>query len=329
MRQYQNKLQYLENIYQKIKNGYQISFEEAIFIVEKYDADDILKYAGQICDYFNNKKAELCSIVNAKSGACSENCRFCAQSLHNKTNIKIYGLIDKDQVLRYIEYCLSNGVNKISLVTSGRKLERHDFIKLLEIYKCLCVFKHLHICASHGELTFEMAKALKHSGVKTYHHNLETSSNFFKQICTTHSFEDRILTIKNCIKAKLEVCSGGIIGMGETREDRIRMFIELRQLGVKSIPINILTPIKGTPLESMMPLEKDEIIKMFGICRMINAQSTIRFAGGRSVLDRNVQLQLLKGGVNAAITGDLLTTCGISIQEDKALFKEAGLTILN
>lgn len=318
---------YLKDICEDVVRGYNICFEEAMYIVEKYDADTILKHAGRICSYFKKNKAELCSVLNARSGACSENCKFCSQSSYNKADIKIYGLIDKEQVLNYAEYCLSKGVYKFSLVTSGRKLEALDFNKVLEIYKCLSYYNNLHICASHGELTVEMAIALKNANVKTYHCNLETSSNFFKQICTTHSFEDKIATIKNCIQAGLQVCSGGIIGMGESRQDRISMFIQLRELGIKSIPINILSPIKGTPLESVAPLEKDEILKMYGICRLINAQSTIRFAGGRSILDKSSQLQLLKDGVNAAITGDLLTTCGISIEDDKVLFKEAGLLL--
>ena len=327
MSKYDHDLNYLRDICGDIVNGHNISFEEAMHIVEKYSADTMIEYTGQIRSYFKKNKGELCSVLNARSGACSENCKFCAQSAHYKTEIKIYGLLDKEHVLNFAEYCVSKGIKKFSLVTSGRKLEPLVFKEVLDIYGSLSRYKHFHICASHGELSLEMAKALKDQGVKTYHHNLETSSSFFKHICTTHSYEDRISTIKNCIQAGLAVCSGGIIGMGEKREDRINMFIQLRELGIKSIPINILTPIKGTPFEDMEPLKDDEITKMYCICRLINPQSTIRFAGGRSILARDIQLQLLKSVVDAAITGDLLTTCGISVEDDKKLFRDAGLSV--
>ena len=317
----------IETIYEDICEGCKIEFEDAINIVEKYESDIILEYAGKICRYYKGNRAEFCSVLNAKSGACPENCKFCAQSAHHKTDIKVYPLISSDVALEFAKQCEKERIKKFSLVTSGRKLSSDDFKKITKIYKCLVVGTCSHICASHGELTYEMALSLKKAGVKTYHHNLETSREYFASICTTHTYDDKVNTIKNCLKAGLEICSGGIIGMGEKREDRIKMFFDLRNLGIKSIPINILSPIKGTSLENIKPLEKEEILKMYGVCRFINPNSIIRFAGGRTILDRESQVKLLKGGVNAAITGNFLTTCGLSVKDDRAIFKEAGLDI--
>lgn len=274
------------------------------------------------------KKVSLCSIMNAKSGQCSEDCKYCAQSSHYKTNIDEYSLISKDEVIRRAKENISYGVKQFSLVTSGKGLTENDFDNIIEIYKDLSItFPELKLCASHGIISYEQAIELKEAGVTTYHHNLETSKRLYKEICTTHSYNDRINTILNAQKAGLSVCSGGIIGMGETIFDRINMAFELKKLNIMSIPINILNPVKGTPYENKKKLNEEEILKTIAIFRLILPKSYIRYAGGRSMLGK-YQTRGFEAGVNGVLVGNYLTTVGNKIDEDIMMIKEMGFEIL-
>ena len=243
---------------------------EKIIGSERLRPDDDLKFllttpleklqagAKLIQEKFFGKRVDLCTIINGKSGRCSEDCKYCAQSAQHKTGIDEYGFLPTEKILEVALADEKAGVNRFSIVTSGRALDRKNFERAIETYKLLRDKLKIELCASHGILTAEQLKKLKSAGVKRYHHNSETSRRFFPHICTTHTFDDRIRTIKLAQAADLEVCSGGIIGMGENWQDRIDLAFELANLGIKSIPINILTSIKGTPHDCNFLLHKSD-----------------------------------------------------------------------
>ena len=274
--------------------------------------------------FFGNR-VDLCTIINGKSGRCSENCKYCAQSARHKTGVDEYNFLPTEKILEVALTDERAGVNRFSIVTSGRTLDGKNFERAIETYKILREKLKIDLCASHGLLTYEQLQRLKAAGVKRYHHNLETSRRYFPQICTSHTFDDRIKTIELARAAGLEVCSGGIIGMGETWQDRIDLAFELAALEIKSIPINILNPIKGTPLENLPTLKPEEILRTVAIFRYINPTAHIRLAAGRKFLPDNGASAFLHGA-SAAITGNMLTTSNTNIFSDMKLLGELGLT---
>lgn len=318
-------------IVNRILTGGQITFEEASELINLNITDQqILKTlfssANIIRSSFLGERVDLCSVFNAKSGRCQEDCQFCAQSSYYQTGIEEYGLRDYNAILEQAQQIEVEGVHCFSLVTSGRDLTGNDFQKILDIYHRLRKTTNLKLCASHGIISYQQAVALKEAGVSVYHHNLETSQAFYPQICTTHAYEERVQTIKNVLKSGLEICSGGILGLGEKREDRVKLAFALKDFGVKSIPINILQPIPGTPLEKMDRLDPWEILKTLAIYRLILPDSYLRYAGGRVAL-QGLEKQGFLAGVNGVIVGNFLTTLGKQIADDKKMIESLGLVI--
>ena len=281
--------------------------------------------AALIQEKFFGKHIDLCTIINGKSGRCSEDCKYCAQSARHHTGIDEYDFLPTEEILKVALANEKAGVNRFAIVTSGRKLDGKNFERAIDTYKVLRAALKIDLCASHGILSAEQLQRLKAAGVNRYHHNLETSRRFFPQICTTHTYDDRIKTIKFAQKIGLKVCSGGIIGMGETWQDRIDLAFELAVLEIKSIPINILTAIKGTALENLPRLSAEEILRTVAIFRYINPTANIRLAAGRKFLPDNGAAAFLHGA-SAAITGNMLTTTNINLQTDLKLLRELGLT---
>ncbi|QGG46250.1 biotin synthase BioB [Heliorestis convoluta] len=319
--------QLLTQIETKLESGALLSYEEALQLAEEsIDTEALLALANRIRQKYKGDHVDLCTIINAKSGKCAENCKYCAQSAHYNTNIPEYPLLEKERIVEEAKKNEAEGVHRFSIVTSGGKLSKKDFEQVLDTIATLRQETKLLLCASLGTITFEQALHLKEAGITSYHHNIETSRDFYSQICDTHSYEDRITTIQNVLQAGLDVCSGGIIGMGETMADRIQMALELRELGVPSIPINILNPIKGTPLEDMEILKPEEILKTLALFRLIIPHGTIRYAGGRSALGQEQQ-KGFQAGVNAALVGNYLTTLGNSIADDIKMIRDAGLEV--
>ncbi|MCJ8341313.1 MAG: biotin synthase BioB [Cetobacterium sp.] len=317
----------------KVLNNEEITREEALKLlnldIDKNieDFNLLLESADEIRKTFCGDDFDLCTIMNAKSGKCPENCRYCAQSSHFKTASPVYPLVSPEEALKLAKHVEEEGAHKFSLVTSGRGLKDNGEVdQLTEIYKTLKANTNIKLCASHGLLTETAAKKLKEAGVLTYHHNLETSRDFYKEICTTHTFQDRVDTVKNAQKAGLKVCSGGIFGLGESPVDRIDMALELRELKVDSVPLNFLTPIPGTPMENFIPVEPKEILKTIAIYRFILPNIYIRYAGGRLQLGE-LQVLGLKGGINSALTGNFLTTTGSTIASDTKMAKEMGFDV--
>ena len=268
---------------------------------------------------------DLCTIINGKSGRCSEDCKYCAQSARHKTGIDEYNFLPTEEILKVALANEKAGVNRFSIVTSGRALDGKNFERAIDTYKVLRAELKIDLCASHGILSAEQLQRLKAAGVNRYHHNLETSRRFFPQICTTHTYDERIKTIKFAQEIGLEVCSGGIIGMGETWQDRIDLAFELAAFEIKSIPINILTAIKGTALENLPRLGAEEILRTIAIFRYINPTANVRFAAGRKFLPDKGASAFLHGA-SAAITGNMLTTPNNNIQTDLELLSKLGLT---
>ncbi|WZL72881.1 biotin synthase BioB [Clostridiaceae bacterium 35-E11] len=320
------------NIIDEIKNrilkGGEITCEEAIALMHIGDEALNLLYAAanEIREKFMGSGVDLCTIMNAKSGRCSEDCKYCAQSAHYQTGIDEYALLSYEEILERALEMEGEGAHRFSLVTSGRGMTEEDFERLLMIYYRLSQDTNLKLCASHGIISYEQAVRLKQMGVSMYHHNIETSSRYYKEICSTHTYQDRIDTIKNVQRAGLTLCCGGIIGMGETIKDRIQMVFEIKALGIKSIPINILNPVKGTPLQNTEKISPKEILKTLAVSRLVIPDAFIRYAGGRIALGE-MQNMGFKAGVNAALVGNYLTTVGNKVKDDIEMIKNEGLEI--
>jgi biotin synthetase len=310
----------------KINEGKLINLEEALELSKLSDLTCLFQAADRIRNKFNENKVDLCSIMNAKSGRCSEDCKYCAQSANYHTDIQEYGLVSEKEALALAKENEKCGVNRFSLVTSGRGLSGQEFEKAIKIYELLRNEVKIDLCASLGIISYSQLLQLRNIGITMYHHNLETSREYYKKICTTHTYDQRIDTINSAKKADLKVCSGGIIGMGETMEDRIKLALELQFLEIESIPVNVLNPVKGTPLQNTERLSQNEILKTIAIFRFINPKSYIRLAGGRNLIDGFGE-NCFKVGANATITGNYLTTSGNKIADDIEMIKNIGLDV--
>ena len=316
----------LKNLEKDIINGYRISKPEAIKLANSHNQEDLSSLANSLRVHFFKNDLDTCSIMNARSGKCSEDCKWCSQSVFHNTNIEVYPLVSAEEAIDMAQKVKESGVRKFSLVTSGKDMRGSDLKKVCQIYKDIAQNNDIYLCASMGLLDYDSMKELADSGVKRYHCNLETSPKFFKTLCTTHTIEQKIDTIRHAQKLGMEICSGGIVGMGESMEDRIDLALTLRELGVKSMPINVLNPIKGTPLEDTKAISQEELLTTFALFKIINPESRVRFAGGR-INYSTLQEEALKGGVDAAMIGDLLTTVGANSQTDKQMFEKLGLEI--
>ncbi len=313
----------LKELSNKILNEhYHITKREALSLVTE-NLQELSLCAEKIKQKFCGNKFDMCSIISGKSGKCSENCKFCAQSSHYKTSIKEYPLLDSQNIFKEAKHNADKKVKRFSIVTSGKKLSDTEIDSVCQTYKNIKNKCDILLCASMGLLSYEQLVKLKQAGVTRYHCNLETSRRFFPSICSTHTYDDKINTINLAKKAGLEICSGGIFGLGETFEDRIDMFFDIYNLGIKSVPINVLNPIKGTPFENNKILSQEEINRTVATARFILPDAFIRLAGGR-LLFKDKGVSMFSSGANATITGDMLTTSGTSIDEDFDTIKKLG-----
>src|SRR3989338_3927179 len=265
---------------------------------------------------------ELCSILNAKSGLCSQDCRFCAQSARHHTGINTYPLKSKDEMLEAARRAKDIGAERFDIVTSGNRLNRDELSIISDVVHEITSKIGIKMCASLGSMEEEDLLLLKKAGLTRYHHNLETSETYFNKIVTTHTFQDRIRTVRAAKNIGLEVCSGGIIGLGETVADRIQMALLLKDLDVDSVPINILVPIKGTPFENMALLSCAEAIKTIALFRIILKDKTIKIAAGRESVLKDFQALAFMSGANGMLIGGYLTIRGREVEEDWNLIRE-------
>ncbi len=309
-----------------IINGYRIKRTDDLNFFINCNLEQLCAGANRIRSSLCGNKINLCSIINGKSGRCSENCKFCAQSAHYCTGITEYNFLNEEAILAECTHNEKRGVNRFAIVTAGRTLSSNDFKKVISAFRLLKSKCNIGLCSSLGLLTSEQFKELYESGVRRYHCNIETSRRNFPNICTTHTYEDKIACIKRAREAGFEICSGGIIGMGESWEDRLDMAISLSELNVNSIPINVLIPIKGTPFENLERISENDILRTVAIFRYINPIADIRLAAGRNLI-KDCGKQAFLSGANSAITGDMLTTSGNNITEDIKMLREMGFTV--
>jgi len=279
----------------------------------------LIERANSVFNEYADKEIKLCSIINAKSGACSEDCKFCAQSRYNNAKSDVYPLLDKEKILAAARRARENHATNFGIVTSGDKMTGREVDKIADIIFEMKRQTDIEPCASLGHLSEEHLRRLKDAGLTQFHHNIETSPRFYKHIVSTHRFEDRVETIRAAKKVGLKVCSGGIFGLGETMDDRIEMARLLRELDVDGIPINILVPIAGTPLEGQPPLPIDEILRSIAIFRIILKDKVIKLAAGRESRMKDFQPLAFMAGANGMIIGGYLTIRGRSVDEDLAM----------
>ena len=295
------------------------------FITCDYDA--LCEGADKIRKHFVGDKVDLCSIVNGRSGKCPEDCKYCAQSAHYHTDCNVYDFLSEEELLEACKLNEREGVDRFSIVTAGRNLSGEEFEKALSAFKRMKEECDIELCASMGFLNREQFRRLKEIGVDRYHHNIETSKRFFSHICTTHTYEQKFATLNVLKEEGMRICSGGIIGMGETWEDRIDMAVSLSEVGVDSIPLNALMPIKGTPLEKQERLTEEDIVRTVAIFRYINPTAHIRLAAGRALMENDGK-KAFESGASATITGNMLTTVAkATIQNDREMLSLMGREI--
>ncbi len=287
---------------------------------------DLFALSNRVRDKFHGNRVDLCSIISAKSGACPEDCSFCAQSAHSNTNAEVYSLLNKDIILESARSAKKNGVKRFCIVTSGKKMAGQEITDICAIISEIRDIGLLP-CATLGMLDTGEMKQLKEAGLYRYHHNLETSESFFSEICTTHTYQDKIRTINNAKSLGLSICCGGLFGLGESWEDRIDLAMAIKDLGVDSVPVNFFTPVNGTPMGNMEFLEPMEALKILAVFRLILPECEIRVCGGRPQTLGDLGSQIFLAGANGLLTGDYLTTSGRSVSDDLKMIKDMGLEI--
>ena len=312
----------IEKIKEKIKHGENIKKQEALAL---YRAPllPLCKAADELRDYFCSNRFDICTIVNGKSGRCSEDCKYCAQSCWYHTKAEEYPLLDTEEIVRQAVENAEKGVLRYSIVTSGKKLSDREVDRMCE---SICEIKKrtdISVCVSFGLLSREQFSRLKEAGASRIHNNLETSRRFFPNVCTTHTFDDKVKAIQAAKEAGLDVCSGGIMGLGETEEDRIDMAFTLKELEILSVPINMLNPIPGTPYETNKRLTIEEMRRIVAVYRFILPKAAIRLAGGRGLLEDKGE-GCFRSGANAVISGDMLTTAGYTVDSDMERINRLG-----
>lgn len=318
----------LLNLTERIIEGYRISSKEAYIIWEKSFGNpySLFYAAHKVNSHFHRKKVDLCAIISVKTGGCKEDCKFCAQSLHYKTNYKETAYLEVNEILRKAQIAKKSGIDHLGLVVSGRKIaDQKELDKLSEVIRKIKEEIKIDVCVSLGEIDKEGAKKLKNVGILRYNHNLETSSSYYSKICTTHGYNNRVKTVKILKEAGIEVCCGGILGMGESIEDRISLALSLRELDVDIVPLNFLNPIAGTPLAEIEMLRPQEALRLVALFRLLLPEKKIKVCGGREVVLRDLQSFLFYVGGNGIIAGDYLTTKGRSIEDDLQMIKDLEL----
>lgn len=310
---------------ERILAGSSINRNEALRLSSE-PLDELCSAADEIRKSFCGNSFDICTIINGKCGRCPEDCKFCAQSSRYKTEISEYPLLDADTIAEQAKKNADSGVMRFSIVTSGKRLSPSEVDSVCKSIAAIKARTDIGVCVSLGLLDEEDFRKLKSAGAERIHCNLESSESYFKSVCTTHTYAQKIETLKAAQRSGLSVCSGGIMGLGESMEDRIDMAITLRGLGIKSVPVNFLSPIHGTPYERNQPLSDEEKLRIIAVYRFILPDAYIRLAGGRGQIPDKGE-RCFRSGANAAISGDMLTTTGITTATDMELIRRLGFIV--
>lgn len=311
----------------EIIEGKRLSREDDLDFFVTCNLNDLCAGADKIREACIGDRVDLCSIINGMSGRCPEDCKYCAQSAHNHTDCEVYDFLPEEKIMEACKTNEKEGVDRFAIVTAGRALSGEEFGKAIKAYERMNKECDIELCASMGFLSADQLHRLHEAGVTSYHHNIETSRRNFPNICSTHTYDMKIETLKKVKAEGMYACSGGIIGMGESWEDRIDMAVSLAEVGADSIPINALMPIKGTPLENLESLTEDEILRTIAMFRYINPEADIRLAAGRALMKNDGEMAF-KSGASATITGNMLTTvAAATIQSDRKMLQNIGRTV--
>lgn len=292
------------------------------------DLEELTSLAEKVTHENFNNEVEVCSIISARTGKCGENCKYCSQSIHNQAKILCHPLLEVEEVKNAALKAKENGASRFCIVTSGRSEFGEDFEKILKMIEAVASIDGIHCCASLGLLSEEQIKRIKAAGCERFNHNINTSENYHSKICTTHTFKDRVNTVKCLQKNGIEACTGVIIGMGETAEDRVDMALSLAELAPVTVPINVLDPIQGTPLEGFGDkITEEEVLRTICIFRIAMPNAILRWAGGRKRLSPAMQELGMRAGINGLLSGDYLTTDGIKMNDDRKILDKLELSI--
>lgn len=318
-----------KKIEHNVLEGHDISFGEALSLTEATDdaVEELAAVASRVRQHFCRESVDLCSIINARSGKCSEDCKFCSQSRKYATNSPSYPMKTVDEIVIAAKTAESNGAHRFCIVSSGETLADRDFDIVLEAVRRIRNETGLNRCASVGSLTSQRANSLKDAGLNRYHHNIETARSFFPAVCSTHTYDDKIETIDNLKNAAIETCVGGILNLGESPVQRLEFAFELKDIEPDSIPINFLNPRAGTPLAEQPPMAALEAAKYLAIFRLILPRTSIRLAGGRQETFKERPELPFSSGANALLIGDLLTTKGPAVKSDLNLLESLGFNL--
>lgn len=311
----------------RIIAGGNLTPSEALHILRYAPLDNLVEAAHRVTQSCAPRRFDFCAIVNAKSGRCSENCKWCAQSAHWQTSCEKWEWIGSDACLKAAQKAEADGATRFGIVTSGRTLPEADIQALCHTLRILRQTTRLHLCASIGLIPEEALRRLKEAGLERLHCNLETAPSRFSQLCTTHTTQEKIDTLGAAQRVGLQTCCGGIIGMGETDEQLVEFAFALRTVHPDSIPVNILHPIPGTPLGQSAPLPPSRIIASIALIRLVNPDTPLRFAGGRRDIDDQTAAHCIRAGISAGIAGPLLTTPGADFDDDRHLAALAGFDV--
>lgn len=318
----------IDRLAEKVLTGKVLSRDDlsGLASIEGVELFRLFSAAGMIRERHRGNRVDLCAIINAKSGACSEDCSYCAQSSKSKADISVHPLVNESAVLEKAKEAKDAGVRRFCIVTSGRKVGKGE---LKEIASMIGKVRGLSLlpCATLGLLEKDELSMLRDSGLERYHHNLETSERFFPEICSTHTYADKIRTIKAAKSIGLSLCSGGIFGIGESWQDRREMAQALRELEVDSIPINFLIAVKGTIMEDNAPLHPFDALKIISLYRFALPEKEIRVCGGRRQTLGEFNSMVFMAGADSLLTGNYLTTTGTLYEDDLRLVRQYGLEI--
>ena len=316
----------LENIIQRAIKGTGCSAEEALQLIQLPE-NELFAGATRIREARFGNRIQLCSIINAKSGKCDMDCRFCSQSGHHSTEIQSYPFMDHAKLKQEIEQITADGKRKCGVVTSGGKLSEAELSRLEEVVQEIGQGGSTTVCGSLGRLTTEELAKLKKAGVTRFHHNLEASEKYYPSVCSTQQWNQRLDTVKAALAAGMQVCSGGLFGLGESWQDRIDLALTLRELNIDSVPLNFLYSHKGTPMENMSPLSAEEALRIIALYRFLLPETTLRICGGRAHILGDRQRELFAAGANGLMTGNYLTVSGSQYEYDLAMIHELGLAV--